>query len=205
MLPIETTVAVPDQFDGNRVDPSMSDMLTGGQRRERSRSQSAADTTNCPCRTSFARVRYAARSTRTLSSNRGNVSRARRRGLGSMVNRAASASARSSSRSMLSSSSRSGFSAVSVWRFGHVVSRSWLLHLCQGAAAGTCGDRPAHARRARTAAEDADGRALVRLEAGLAAGLRKAVRSIKYTRWRQVWRQKRDIADSCIVDLVIPH
>jgi hypothetical protein len=51
------------------------------------------------------------RSTRALSSNRGKMFRARRRGFGSMVKLAASASARSSSRSMLSSSSRNGFSS----------------------------------------------------------------------------------------------
>ena len=45
-----------------------------------------------------------------MSSNRGKMLRARRRGLGSIVKLAASASARSSSRSMLSSSSRNGFS-----------------------------------------------------------------------------------------------
>ena len=52
VLPIETTVAVPDQFDGNRVDPSMSDMLTGGQRRERPRvraRQIPADIGNFGC------------------------------------------------------------------------------------------------------------------------------------------------------------
>ena len=75
-----------------------------------SSSHSAAAVTTCPVRTSSAKVRYASRSTRALSSNRGKMLRARRHGLGSMVKLAARASARSSSRSMLSSSSRNGFS-----------------------------------------------------------------------------------------------
>ncbi len=50
MLAIQTTVTVADQFDRDRVDTSMTGVLTGGQRRQRARigaGQIPANIGNC--------------------------------------------------------------------------------------------------------------------------------------------------------------
>ena len=77
------------------------------------KTHSAGGVTNCPRCTSEASAAYAPRNTRALSRSRGASRFARPRGLPT-VKRAASVLARSSSRSTLRSSSRSGRSACEV-------------------------------------------------------------------------------------------